>query len=147
MKQRLLLSLIACACISTHGLASDTTSAREIRNVISESFDKPGQKVSTDPVSVVSDFAIADWTQGESGGRALLRQSNGKWEVSACGGDGFKDVPTLMSAGVPKRTAERLVQELERSEKLLSPDQVKRFGLFNTANDPRVQDAKSHHKH
>ena len=127
--------------------AGNVADAKAIRSVISATYDKPGIKVKTDPIAVVGDFAVADWIQGDNGGRALLQKSKGKWEISACGGDGFKDAPTLVSAGVPKLTAEQLVHELDRAEKSLNPEQVKRFGLFNPGNDPRVKDAQSHHKH
>jgi hypothetical protein len=51
-----------------------------------------------------------------------------------------------MSTGIPKDTAEQLVQQLGQAEKSLSAEQVKRFGLFGTANDPRVKEAQAQHQ-
>lgn len=125
--------------------AADVAAAKQIRAVISSTYDKPGIKVKTDPIAIVGDFAVADWIQGDNGGRALLQKSKGKWEITSCGGDAFKDVNTLMSTGIPRNTAEQLVQQLGQAEKSLSAEHVRRFGLFGTADDPRVKEAQSHH--
>ncbi|WP_407059170.1 copper uptake system-associated protein (plasmid) [Ralstonia syzygii subsp. celebesensis] len=97
----------------------------------------------TAPIAVDGDHALADWIQGEKGGRALLRRTQGQWQIVACGGDGFKDVRTLKDAGIPAATAKRLIARLNEAERSLNPERVKRFGLFGTADDPRLKDHHS----
>jgi cytochrome c-type biogenesis protein CcmH/NrfF len=133
--------------LGAHAQTAERAAQQQIRASISATYDKAGSKVRTDPIAVDGDFAVADWVQGDNGGRALLQKSKGKWEITSCGGDSFKDANTLVSAGIPRATAERLVHQLGQAEKALSAEQVKRFGLFGTANDPRVKEAQAHHQH
>ena len=41
-------------------------------------FGKPNETLSVEPIMVSGDHAVADWTQGEMGGRALLRRPVGQ---------------------------------------------------------------------
>lgn len=50
----------------------------------------------------------------------------------ACGGDGFKDLNLLKDAGIPADTAKNLITQLNKAEQSVSPDRIKRFGLFGT---------------
>ncbi|MBA5604235.1 copper uptake system-associated protein [Duganella sp. FT3S] len=124
--------------------AQDAEHAARIKSLIGKTYDRPDHKVETAPVVVVGEHALADWVQGEKGGRALLRRNQGDWTIVACGGDGFKDVKLLQDAGIPADAAKRLVARLNEAEQSLSPARVKRFGLYGTANDPR---AAEHHDH
>lgn len=109
----------------------------QIKAIIAKTYDQPGKPVETAPVVIVGNHALADWIQGEMGGRALLRLNKGAWEIMACGGDDFKKVKTLGHAGIPNDTARKLIAQLEQAEKSVSPERVKRFGLFGTPSDPR----------
>lgn len=42
-------------------------------------WEKPGAPLTIDPVSVVENYALADWEQGDTGGRSLLRKKGGRW--------------------------------------------------------------------
>lgn len=110
----------------------------QIKAIIEKTYDQPGKPVETAPVVMVGNYALADWIQGDMGGRALLRLNKGAWEIMACGGDDFKKVKMLSHAGIPGDTAKKLIAQLEKAEQAVSPDRVKRFGLFGTPNDPRL---------
>jgi hypothetical protein len=157
MKQRIrryfpLIILPVIAAGSVAVAAAETEAAansphRQIRTLVSTTYDQPGHKVETSPIVVANGYAIADWIQGDKGGRALLRRANGRWEIMACGGDGLKDVKTLGDAGIPRETATKLVLQLGRAEQSVTPDRVKRFGLFGTPGDPRAHGHPSHPRH
>lgn len=139
------ISVFMAAAVSTAvAQTTDDSQQKQIRTLVSSTYDQPGHKVETSPIVIANGYAIADWVQGEKGGRALLRNTKGKWEIMACGGDGLKDIKTLSDAGIAKETAKNLVAQLTRAEQSVSPDRIKRFGLFGTPNDPRLTE---HHNH
>jgi hypothetical protein len=130
-----MLSVAACLA----ALFAGTVSVRaaddvpRIQALLSHTYDRPEHKVDTSPVVVEGDYALADWIQGEMGGRALLQRRNGRWEIVACGGDGFKDPAQLGDAGLSAGVARRLIAKLEAAEQSIDPARVKRFDLFGKA--------------
>jgi len=135
---------MAVTFISVNVQADDSASHQQIQAIISSTYDKPDHKVETAPIAVVDDYAVADWTQGERGGRALLHRSNDKWTIMACGADGLKEIKTLTEAGIPDQTAKSLVTKLTSAEQSVSPDRFKKFSLFGTKDDPATHE---HHHH
>ena len=122
----------------------------QIAVVISKTYDKPNNKVNTTPISVADDFAVADWTQGERGGRALMKKIKGNWEILACGNDGLKDTKSLVKAGMNEKTASTIVKKLAELEKSEDPKRLAKFNLFGTASDPinkKEDDSHKHHHH
>lgn len=143
----LLFSMVALLMTSSVIVHADDGSAQhQIREVISTAYDKPDHKVETSPIAVADDYAVADWTQGNRGGRALLRRIDGKWTISACGADELKKVSTLTDAGIPAKTATSIVDQLTTAEQAVSPERLKRFSLFGTMNDPVMAEHHQHHK-
>lgn len=124
------------AALSFNVLADENPSYQQIRAIISSTYDKPEHKVETSPIAVLDNYAIADWIQGERGGRALLHLNNGKWTIMACGADALKEIKTLIEAGIPDHTAKNLVAQLTIAEKSVHPDHLKKFSLFGTKDDP-----------
>ena len=125
--------------------ADEPAAEQQIRDVISRTYDKPEHKVETAPVVVVDGYAIADWVQGERGGRALMHLIDGNWTIMACGADAFKQPATLVESGIPEQTAQALAKQLHEAEQSLSPEKRKQFSLFGTKDDPEV--AGHHHHH
>jgi hypothetical protein len=80
-------------------------------------------------VVVAGDYAIADWSQGEMGGRALLRRKQ-QWSLILCAGDGIKSRDALVKAGVPADDAARLEQQLNSAEARLGSDEIAIFSKF-----------------
>jgi len=127
--------------------AETLTDEAQIQAVIGKTYDKPNNKVNTTPVSVADDFAIADWTQGERGGRALMKRINGNWEILACGNGGLKDTKSLIKAGMSEKTASTVIKKLTNLEKSEDPKRLAKFNLFGTPNDPINKNEDDLHKH
>ena len=82
----------------------EPTDQEAIRKTMVATWDKPDARLQVGPVVVVSDRAIAGWTQGDRGGRALLgRDARGQWQVTACGGDGLREARILELTGSSTR--------------------------------------------
>jgi hypothetical protein len=142
----LVLFLVFSGALSAESLTDEA----QIQAVIGKTYDKPNNKVNTTPISVADDFAVADWTQGKRGGRALMKRIDGNWEILACGNDGLKDTKSLVKAGMSEKTASTIVKKLADLEKLEDPRRLAKFNLFGTPNDPinkNEDDPHKHHRH
>ena len=140
-RQLALFALIAPGAVLAQGSSSPETGA--VRATIAATYDRPDAKVETDPVVVSGSYAVADWVQGEKGGRAVLQKIDGRWTILLCGGDGLKTDQDLRGAGVPGGTARQLADGLAAAERPLAPERLRRFGLFQAAPDS----ASKHHHH
>lgn len=124
-----------------------TPDADAIRHVIKSTWDKPGDGVDVGPIVIVSDVAIAGWTQGDMGGRALLRNKTGIWTVVLCAGDQLKQVEALHMAGIPDHIARRLFATLVESESRLAPARVAMFSRFEGMVTMDTHGGHSTHRH
>jgi hypothetical protein len=79
----LLAGLIISISPFSTAFAQDKSTG-EVRAAIKAIWDQPDTQVDVDPVSVVGNYAMAGWTQGKRGGRALLRREHDKWAVIVC---------------------------------------------------------------
>lgn len=104
--------------------------AKSIGHLLHGMFDKPDQTLTVEPVLVAGDHAIAGWTQGEMGGRALLRRQHQAWTIILCAGDGIKSSEALVKVGVPAADAGRLASEMSAAEAKLAPEKVAMFSRF-----------------
>ena len=114
------MALIAVLAVTIHSggcfavpAASDEAS---ISQLLHGMFDKPQEPLSVEPIMVSGDHAVADWAQGQMGGRALLRRHHGAWTIILCAGDGIKSKEALVKAGVPFTDAERLESDITNAE-------------------------------
>lgn len=110
---------------------SDEVSQEKIKELISKTFDQPKNPVKTNPIVIEGKVAIADWTQGQKGGRALLKRKHHDWEIIACGGAGFKDASNIAAAGISKKIASNITTKLSIAESKLPPQLVKQFDSFD----------------
>lgn len=122
--------LTASAFGSTPGLSSDDP-AVHIRKLMADQFDKPEQRLQVDPVVVVADHAIAGWTQGDMGGRALLRRKGHQWQIVLCSGDQLKSVDTLTKVGLAAGPAKHLAASLAAAEAKTDPARLAMFAKFD----------------
>lgn len=132
MFKRLSLALLAAWFAATAAVAqtSEAADAAAIRHVMKSTWDKPTAAVDASPIVVGSDYAIAGWTQGDMGGRALLRKKAGAWSIILCAGDQLKDAHTLRMAGIADGVAHRLVTALADSESRTPPERIAMFSRF-----------------
>jgi len=87
-----------------------------ISKLLHNTFDRPEAPLTIDPIVVVSNHAIAGWTQGDMGGRALLRRKEQSWVLILCAGDGIKSRDGLVQAGIPIQDATALERDLAAAE-------------------------------
>jgi hypothetical protein len=109
---------------------AETTDHAAISNLLHSTFDRPEAALRIAPVVVAGNHAIAGWTQGDMGGRALLRRKQQAWELILCAGDGIKSRDALAKAGIPNPDAAALERELAAAEGKLDPQQVAMFSRF-----------------
>ncbi len=128
------LAFVAATCLFSNAIAHPQTeeeSRARIQKLISTTFDRPDLKVQTDPIVIEGKVAIADWIQGEKGGRALLTRKHVDWEIIACGGAGFKDPSVIAASGISKRIANNITERLKIAEAKLPPQKVKQLDSFD----------------
>lgn len=94
-------------------------------------FDKPDNPLTMGPVVVVGEYAISDWAQAGTGGRALLRKTASGWAIHLCSGAGLKDAMELAKIGVPHDVAHELAAGLSSAEASVAPELVKQFDAFD----------------
>ena len=121
----IMVGLLCAAVVSAQSLEQE-----EIQKVMVAQWQRPDAPLTVAPIIVVGDDAIAGWTQGNRGGRALLRRQNGAWQVYVCGGDGLKQISTLQQAGIDHQAAQLLTTELALAEANLSSNERKQFSTF-----------------
>jgi hypothetical protein len=123
--------VVATWCTSLPAAADVVADQAAVRAVLMQTWDQPHARLRADPVVVQGSHAIADWMQGERGGRALLaRSADGQWNVMLCAGDGLKDAALLRDAGIPDADAHALLQALATAEKRLSKADLARLASF-----------------
>ncbi|WMW81902.1 copper uptake system-associated protein [Undibacterium cyanobacteriorum] len=122
------LMLIAASCsLSAQQLNPEQ---KAIQSLIASTYDQANSKVQTSPIVTVADYAIADWIQGEKGGRALLKKTNGNWEITMCGGQGLTVAKNLIEIGIPTAQAHELANALKAAETQLDQQKIKLFDSF-----------------
>ncbi|MFE8644302.1 copper uptake system-associated protein [Sphingomonas sp. NCPPB 2930] len=137
-------ALIAAALTwnALSAVAADPTDETAIRQVILSTWDKPEARVEVGPVVVAGNRAVAGWTQGQRGGRALMaRDQSGHWAVAACGGDSLKDAKTLQSSGMSAAEARQISASLAKAESAVP---AARRALFSTFDGLMRMDAAGH---
>ena len=109
---------------------SQTPDQIAISNLMHGTFDRPDAQLRVAPVVVAGGHAVAGWTQGDMGGRALLRRKQQVWEIILCAGDGIRSRDALAKAGIPNQDAATLERELAEAESKLDPQHVAMFSRF-----------------
>lgn len=109
---------------------SQTPDQNAISTLMRGTFDRPDAQLSVSPIVIAGDHAIAGWTQGEMGGRALLRRKQQIWEIVLCAGDGIKSREALTKAGIGHQDAAALERDLAKAERELDPQYVAMFSRF-----------------
>lgn len=127
-----LASLVGMALVGAIHAAAEPSlkDVQSIRALMSATWDKPDAKLAIAPIVVHGDHAVASWTQGKRGGRALLRKIEGAWVVVLCSGDPLTHAAVLAEAGVPSAAAASIARELSQEEGRLPSEQVALFSTF-----------------
>lgn len=120
--------------------------AEHITHVMKAQFDQPDNPLTVEPVSIEGDFAVAGWSQGGKGGRALLKLVDGEWTIHLCSGAGLKQAQLMHEAGMDMAAAEKLATLINTAEAKLDPAKV---ALFDSFEGTMMIGAEGHsgHKH
>lgn len=122
----LVLGLMLSATIISAG----ETDADAIRQLMRHSWERADAPLEVNPVTVEADYAVAGWTQGERGGRALLRRAQEGWHVVICAGDALLDPTTLRDAGLDAGAADQLAASVVRAEQGVPAERRQQFASF-----------------
>ena len=124
------LALAGCA------IQNPVVDEGRIREATEAHFGSPLAPIDVGPVVVSGDHAIADWTQGDFGGRALFERGAYGWMLLLCSGDSIRRAENLKRAGVPDFNAGWIADQLASAEAKLPPERLARMKRFvGTAAD------------
>jgi hypothetical protein len=153
MHHKLFIALVAVILLNNACAFAQTPDQAAIANLMHATFDRPESPLTVAPVVVAGDHALAGWTQGDMGGRALLRRKAESWVLILCAGDGIKSREALVRSAVPAGDAASLERALIEAEAKLPPQQVAMLSRFEglvmmdgSGNHPPV-DHSAHGKH
>ncbi len=102
----------------------------KITKLLMDMFNQPNNPLKINPIVVENDYAIAGWSQGDKGGRALLTNTNNKWTIQLCAGDALKDAKFLKDSGVDSKIIPTILKKLATAEAKLDAVTLKRFSEF-----------------
>ncbi|MCO7613931.1 copper uptake system-associated protein [Pseudomonas protegens] len=122
--------MVLLATLSSGVLADTSTDQQRIEQMMRHTWERPDAPLHVGPVTVEGEHAVAGWTQGERGGRALLKRNSMGWRVVLCAGDALLDPATLHSAGLTPEAAASLSKTVAQAESTQAPERVKQFALF-----------------
>jgi hypothetical protein len=121
---------LACLASTPSSAATQPPDAAVITDMLMKRFDRPDAHLVVQPLVIEGDAAIADWIQGDQGGRALLRRQQGQWSLVLCGGDGLTHADVLIQAGVAPGQARALADHLAQAERQIAPSTLTRLKQF-----------------
>ncbi len=118
------------------GIANPAVDEGRIRDATEAHFGSRLVPIDIGPVVISGDHAIADWTQGAFGGRALFERVDHGWMLLLCSGDSIRQAANLERAGVPQFNASWIANRLAEAEAALPPQRLARMKRFvGTAAD------------
>ena len=126
------LLLILPSVLQAHDnvLAADNDE-NAVRTVLMQTWNKAGAPLIVESVTIVDNYALAGWVQGERGGRALLmRKADGIWSVQLCAGDALKVVETLKQSHISDAVANELITRSATAEAALPAATRAQFSKF-----------------
>lgn len=150
MKRFRLLPAVLLAALTFNAMAAGKDDAGQIRGLLARTFDRPEQPLATRIVVVEGNHAVADWRQGDRGGRALLtRHAGGEWRIAYCGGANLRQAATLQASGMSPAGARILADRLVRAESALPLDDIRRMDAFHSEvrHHPDPGTAQQGHAH
>jgi hypothetical protein len=116
-----------------------------ITQVMLTEWDKPENPLHVAPIVVAADYAMAGWTQGEKGGRALLHKHHGNWQVLLCGGNALTKTEQLTQAGLETKTANDLIKGFKQQAQQLSSQDIEKMSLFEGVVNVTPAQLHEHH--
>jgi hypothetical protein len=128
---RIAMKVMAMMLIAV--LAGCAASVGEEKAAIAHALQaKYGAKgsVSVEPIVLRNDYAVADFVQGDIGGRAVLQKHKGLWQVLTLTGQDARDAAYLVKIGVPQVEARALANMLVTSEKQVPEERLAKLDRY-----------------
>lgn len=121
------------------GIPNPVVDESRIREATEAHFGSRLVPIEIGPVIVSGEHAIADWTQGDYGGRALFERGDHGWMLLLCSGDSIRRADNLERAGVPRFNAGWIADRLAEAEAALPAERLARMKRFvgNAADHQR----------
>ncbi|MDP8567367.1 copper uptake system-associated protein [Methylophilus aquaticus] len=115
-----------------HAHASAAEDVHSVATEMHETWDKPNIPLILPVIVIHQGMAIADWIQGDKGGRALLKyhSAHQHWHTLLCGGAELTSSRHLEAAGMSAADAQALAALLQSQEQGLAEDQRQRIDSF-----------------
>lgn len=145
--QRLSAIFLIATLVTGLPVAAETSDTEHIRHVMQSTWDRPDARVEVDPIFTTDEYAVAGWTQGDTGGRALLRKRGTHWAVILCAGDQLTQLPTMQMAGVPLTAAASLIAKLAAAEQQIGSRRLAMFSRFDGLMMVEQHSGGGHAKH
>jgi len=123
-------ALLAGALLLSGCFANTVLDQGQVREATQAHFGSARLPLDVGPIVVAGDHAIADWTQGDFGGRALFERNGGSWMLVLCSGDSIRRADNLRRAGVPDFAADLIAERLAKEEAALPPERLARMRRF-----------------
>ncbi len=129
-------ALAGAIALAGCGIPNHVVDETRIRDATQAHFGSPRFPIEIGPVVMSGDHAIADWTQGDFGGRALFERGTHGWMLVLCSGDSIRHAENLKRAGVPVFNAGYIADQLAKAEAALPRERLARMKRFvGTAAD------------
>jgi len=125
-----MLAATLAACSGAHAPADTPADEKAIAAQMHATWDRPDSPLDVGPIVVHENYAIAGWTQGPMGGRALLKREHDSWNTILCAGDGIRSADGLAAVGMPMDDASALSRKLIAAEKSVSAERLARMAEF-----------------
>ena len=130
------LALAGAFALAGCGIPNTVLDEGRIREATEAHFGSPLAPIDVGPIVVSGDHAVADWTQGDFGGRALFERGSYGWMLLLCSGDSIRRAENLRRAGVPDFNAGWIAEHLAEAESGLPRERLARMKRFvGTAAD------------
>ncbi|ONF95089.1 copper uptake system-associated protein [Sphingomonas jeddahensis] len=133
---RRLLGLVGILVLAGCAIENPVVDQGRVEEATQQHFGSEFVPIDVGPIIVSGDHAIADWTQGDYGGRALYERGEYGWMLLLCSGDSIRRAENLKRAGVPDFNAGWIAEQLAKAEATLPPERLARMKRFvGTAAD------------
>lgn len=130
---KLSLLLIGLSIATAHAHSTAAADEQSVAKEMHETWDKPDQPMMLPVIVIHHGMAIADWIQGDKGGRALLKYhpEHQDWHTLLCGGAELTASRHLQEAGMSAADAQSLALLLQQQELALPENQRQQIDSFS----------------
>jgi len=130
---RAMCSVVVAVLVVFSGCGAKSSVAEEksaIVTLLRSSYGGSSAGMVIDPVVVRTKYGVADWVQGDMGGRALVQKESGEWKVLTTAGGEMRNAEFLVKAGMPELEAKALANSLIAAERQIPEERLAKFDSY-----------------